>query len=272
AGAAPAATVIASFSDPTGDAGSAPDIGSVIVIGDDTTGSINIHASFPALPALRDGDVIEVFFDTDQNPSTGDPNAAGAEYGFQMRGPTPPGFGLFQWNGSAYIQIPAPADRFVNYDASGMTFRFNRSDLGITQGFNFWMLTINNPPPTNGNTDTAPDGNDVWTFSFHTSSPQLSKVVERAVGTPRAGQTFKVEVNVVATQNGNTIMGPPDTLTCSATVAAVRIRTHAVRAGAKRDCVMTLPAKAKGKQLVVALRAAYLGKPLSLKSIRLTVR
>src|SRR5215470_3952247 len=107
AGAARANTTIASYTDPTGDSGSAPDVAQVLVTGDDVSGAITMTANFAnRTNDMVAGDVLQIALDTDNNPSTGDPESAGADYALQVEAD---GFGFFKWDGAQFAQTPAPA-------------------------------------------------------------------------------------------------------------------------------------------------------------------
>jgi len=66
----------ATFSDHTGDFGTAPDIGSV-VIGSDDSGKATFSVNAPILPTDTTS-VVSVVIDSDNNSATGDPSTAAA--------------------------------------------------------------------------------------------------------------------------------------------------------------------------------------------------
>ena len=88
------------FPDSIGEDASAPDITSVVVSNDDA-GNITFTINISNRPALTPDMFLIVFLDTDQNASTGDPDALGADYVIQL---VPGAVDLFQWNGSDYVR------------------------------------------------------------------------------------------------------------------------------------------------------------------------
>ena len=71
-----------------------------------------------------------IFIDTDQNAATGDPTRRR-----RLRDPARPGrVGLFQWNGSDYVQarVAVVADLLVR--ATGATIHISAADLGQDEG------------------------------------------------------------------------------------------------------------------------------------------
>ena len=157
AGAARTNTTITSYTDPTGDSGTAPDVSAVLVTGDDVSGAIVIQTTFANRTTdLSTGDVIQIGLDTDQNPSTGDPESAGADDALQVSRDSQYGYGFFKWDGAQFTQVSVAS---VSVSRLGhLTVRVNRADLGIGSAFSFWVFAMNGPQPTSGNADVAPDG------------------------------------------------------------------------------------------------------------------
>ncbi len=88
------------LTDPRGDNGSAGDI--IAVDASDSNGVISVDVGFEPSQVLPPGDSIQLEFDIDRNPSTGD--QAGGDYGlvlFCVPGPNPLAFAFFKLSRSA---------------------------------------------------------------------------------------------------------------------------------------------------------------------------
>ena len=184
----PGALAGQSVSDPTGDAGTAPDISAVSVL-DDPGGDITISVTTNQ-PALAPDAVMLAFFDTDSNATTGDPvRGLGAEY-FIIASAD----GAFLAEVGAHVTIiHLSSSARSRYSAGTMTIRVNRSDLGDADRFAF--LVEADESDTNGNTiaaDFAPDGPPYPSYQLSTGTALTLSVGQpkAAEGTPsRAGRS-----------------------------------------------------------------------------------
>jgi hypothetical protein len=158
----------ASFSDPAGDSGSAPDITNVSITSDDS-GMLTFTVTLANRPTLRSDDGVYVNLDLDQNPDTGS-----VLYG------TEAGLGL-EGNTTVFLQ-PDAANRFLtrathpaflqaSFNNGVATFSVSASDLGLspTGGFNVWVHTAND--------STGEEAPDIRTINYQlvpgTASPAL---------------------------------------------------------------------------------------------------
>jgi hypothetical protein len=80
-----------------------------------------------------------VFLDTDQKASTGDPDSLGADYAIDLE---PGSVGLFQWNGTNFIQAPSQTSLTFAYATTGATIRVSAADLGRAKGISFGVEAV----------------------------------------------------------------------------------------------------------------------------------
>lgn len=150
----------ATFTDATGDAGTAADVSSVVV-SNDANGQITFQVNFA--DPLASTDTVDLYVDADNNASTGDPNAAGAEYDLyaDIGGNS---WDLSVWNGSSWVDASSYATVHAGHTTSRQTFSINASELGGTSAFNFWVDS-NDGSGGQGHEDQAPD-NSVWSYQL----------------------------------------------------------------------------------------------------------
>lgn len=146
------------YSDPAHDAGfDSVDIGLVRL---DNFDNGLVSFQIGGNPAyLETGQSFNVFLDTDRNAGTGDPS--GADYLLSDAGPRPDVMHLAKWSGSSWNYSTAQTTLHWPGWFTGATAQVNRSDIGGTTGFNFWIVTASNDTP-----DYAPDaGLPHWSYS-----------------------------------------------------------------------------------------------------------
>jgi hypothetical protein len=240
-----------SFNDTIGDANGAADVKTVVVSNDDS-GQVTIRVNVDALPRPSDTRVF-VFLDTDRNRATGDANAAGADYAF-LDDSSDSSYSVGRWNGSAWDDPPSSTAR-VFADGGGVTFSINKSDLGDTSAFDFWVRTrLGDPSGTAA--DSAPDGGDLWTYTLQASAPAAPTITRLVLPAssvlPKAGTTFTFRIAQVMLSTKE--LAAPDRVTCKATLAGKALAS--TRPG---GCTWKLPKTARRKTLVVTVTAAYGG-------------
>src|SRR5689334_2113352 len=182
------------FADSTGEDANAPDITSIAVSNDDA-GNITFKINISNRPAMTADMVILLFIDSDQKPTTGDPQD-GTDYVIEL---DPGSVALFQWNGSDYAFAQSQTSLTFGYDPTGATIRINANDLGRTKGINFVTQAISgivtdasgNPDLTNAHADVAPDpGHGLYSYQVLT---KLTVSVTAFTTTPKpakAGKNF----------------------------------------------------------------------------------
>jgi hypothetical protein len=248
----------ATFTEPTGDSGTAADITSVVV-SNDSKGQITFQVNFAAAPTSTD--TVDVLVDSDANPSTGDTGAAGAEYDLQADiGSNSAGLGF--WNGTPWTAAPSQATFSASQGSAQVTFSVNRSDLGNTSSFNFWVDSSDGQGGA-GHEDQAPD-QSTWSYQL-ASSLQLSVVLSGGSGA-RAGGTYTAVMLVRRSDTGD-FLGSEATLTCTGTLGSRRIAGHGLFASITEKgtkvtgavCAYRLPKTAGGKTLHATITVAYEG-------------
>jgi len=238
------------FTDSTGEDPAAPDITTVVVSNDDA-GLITFKVNISNRPTLTTDMTVLMFLDTDQQATTGDSQASGAEYAIEL---DPGSVGLFKWNGSDYVAAPSQTSVTYSYDATGATIRASAADLGGTKGFNFFLAAFSgittdaagNADFTNAKVDAAPDaGHGVYTYQVLT---KLTLNVEAFTTSPKPAKAGKKFVASLAATESDT-KGPVQagTVTCTATVGGKHpsATVHRVANGIA-TCSWVLPRSVKG--------------------------
>lgn len=248
-----------SFTDPAGDAKGAPDITAVSVTSD-ATGTVQLSVTVPGVEAIDGAQEpeVDVWFDTDKNGATGSP--AGNEYNlFYWRSADDSGWDLEKWDGTKYAEAPASQTLLFSRSGDTLTWRFSSKTDIPTSGFNFYVASgIFDSSNNETAEDDAPD-DGVWTFDV------TSAVIAPAIGKPLAvpkrpvhGKLFSVSFPVTRTDTGAQLQG--GTLTVSATVGGKAVAKNASLANATAHVAVQVPAKAKGKTLVLKVTVAANGK------------
>lgn len=241
------------FQDSTGENAAAPDITTIAVSNDDA-GNITFQVNVPNRPTLTPDMLMLVFLDTDNNASTGDPQAGGADYALQL---IPGSVNLFPWAGTDYGSA-APASSLTYAYNGGATFHISDADLGGSKVFNFFTvvesgITLDasgNPDDTNAVFDVAPDaGHGSYKYSVLTTLKLSVAAFTTSPKPAKAGKPFSAGLAV----NENDTNGPvkTGTVTCAATVAGRHIPA-AHKGGIANGiatCVWPLPKKDKGKTI-----------------------
>jgi hypothetical protein len=239
------------FTDSVGEDPNAPDITSVAVSNDDA-GNITFTINISNRPALTPDMIMVVFLDTDRNPSTGDPDALGAEYLIQL---VPGAVDLFQWNGTAYVPAPSQTSLTFVYGTAGATIHISAADLNKTKGFNFGTIAVSgitfdaagNPNFDNIHRDLAPDpGHGFWSYQVLTKLVLTVTAFTTSPKPAKAGRTFSV--SLAATENDTAGPVESGTVACAASLAGKRVAAvrHAVANGVA-TCVWRIPKTAKGR-------------------------
>jgi hypothetical protein len=140
------------YSDPQGDQqGRAPDV-TTVNVSHTTSGNITWRINVANQPTLAADSSLWLWIDSDRNPDTGAPDTLGSEYVFVVAAD---GYEFARWTGTEFVDAPFTTVS-VSYNAGG-TFTVNRSELGNTNGFNFWAVGIQDTGPETANRDDAPN-------------------------------------------------------------------------------------------------------------------
>jgi hypothetical protein len=240
-----------SFTDTIGDGNGAADVKTAVVSNDDA-GQVTIRVNVDSLPNPSDTAVF-VLLDTDLNRATGWAEGAGAEYAF-LDDESDDSYSFLRWNGSDWDDAP-DTTAHVSSDGGGVTFSINRSELGGTSAFNFWVGTRLGDPGGSA-ADTAPDGDAVWSYTLQigaSAAPKITGLMLPATSLlPKAGKTFTFRVGNVVLSTKEVVA--PDHVTCKAVLAGKTLA--GVRPGA---CAWRLPRAARGRSLAVTITVTYHG-------------
>jgi hypothetical protein len=206
-----AVVAAATFQDPAGDAGGAPDITAVTVDGN-RTGEMSFRVPLQGF----DGDAqLFVAIDIDASSTTGDRN--GIEFVLDAR---PDGtVRIRHWNGSELVPFTETAPSF-SYAAGVATFRIDAPYLGLLTFMRFGVVSSRGSA-----SDAAPSSG---TYRYRAAPPMVVRFVP---GRPVAGKRF-------------TFRSPGAAYVyCYASLGGKRIRGEA--------CTWKLPRSARGKAFVV---------------------
>lgn len=171
-----------SFTDPAGDANGAPDIQRIDVSNDDG-GTVNFRVQVDAVQKPSDTRVY-IFLDTDRNVSTGSAALDGVDY-ILAADESDNSFDIGRWDGAHWVDAPH-ATVAVNSDSTGWNFSVNKSELGGTDGFDFWVRTRFGDVSLDKE-DTAPE-NGTFRYMFGasaTSPPSTTPATTPAASTPK---------------------------------------------------------------------------------------
>src|SRR5919201_1728174 len=247
-----AAASAGTYNDATGDGKNAPDIGTVTVASD-ATGQILFTIGVDNLPSPSDIST-GLFVDGDMNPDTGSPNVDGADYAFVVD-ESDGSYTFEHWNGADWDST-SYATVSVRSASKGVTISVNRSELGNTSEFNFWVGSMKGDPSL-AQLDIAPDFG-MWNYSLAANGPDIQSVlVQPQPVLPVHGQVFALAprgLRLPPTGERISILPQPESYRCTATLK----RQPLVGSGTG-GCTWKLPKKAKGKTLVVTLTVSYQG-------------
>ena len=259
------------FNDSVGEDAAAPDITSIAVSNDDA-GLITFQVNISNRPALTPDMFLLVFLDTDQKPSTGDPDSLGADYAIDLE---PGSVGLFQWNGTNFIQAPSQTSLTFAYASTGATIHVSAADLGRAKGISFGVEAVSgvavdaagNPNFDNVHVDLATDPtHGFYSYQVLTKLVLTVTALTTSPKPPKAGRTFSV--SLAATENDTKGPVRSGAVVCPATLAGKRAVavTHVVANGIA-TCVWRIPKTAKGRimrgSITLTLQGAHVTRPFT---------
>jgi len=252
---------IATFTDATGDSGTAADI-NVITVTNDDHGQYVFDVGL-ATPYTTTG-VASLYLDTDLNPSTGDPKSGGADYLLVDDNTSGSGYFL-KWDGTQWADASpnATVKDSVSTDNMHVLFTVNKSALGNSTGFNFFAETIEGDG-SDGHWDDAPSGTGSFQYKLQTVL-QLSFVAGHSFAV-KAGGTWNVALIVDRSDTGGTL-GPEGTIVCNAMSGSTKLAltTRAfISAGAGKGsvavCSFKVPKRLQHKVLHATVTVSYQGQ------------
>jgi hypothetical protein len=254
----------AAYADPTGDAGTAADIGAVSA-SVDAAQQLTFHVGLKG----RRG-ITSLFIDSDANPDTGAPKTDGADFVLDVDDLAHAWY-LSRWTGSAWTTDTPDSTVEITSTAGELILSVNRSDLaGAADRFNFWVGTFESwDVAGEGHSDGAPDKG---TFTYTFGPLKLSLAAFHAVSAAGA----LLVTAVVERSDTGAMLGAEGAVSCSATVAGHAlpvVSSGFLVTGANKTpvatCAYVVTKKLRGKlaqgQLSVALEGTTVGKSFRLK-------
>lgn len=250
--AAGTAGAVGRYSDPSGDGKGSADVTGVSVASD-ANGQILFTISTASDPEAQGGAVV-LFLDTDVNPATGAPGTLGAEF---LLGVDADSWSFGRWTGSQWDwDTPYSTVRLMS-NANTELFSVNRSELGATESFNFWVRAVRGAAAS-GQLDDAPD-DGAFNYMLTAGGPDIRGVGVKTspASGPGAGRKFVVEPTTLLLPPSGAMIAlspKPESYQCAAKLGAKTLR--GTGAG---GCTFAIPKTAKGKRLSVVLTASYQG-------------
>jgi hypothetical protein len=230
----------AEYTDPTGDAKSAPDVAKVTIDLDAATGLLSFVVDLAPTEQLAANGLVGIALDTDRNGATGD--STGSEY-FVIVGAG--GAALLKWNGSDMVPFNH-APMGIGRQAGKVVVIFCSCDIG-TQTFDFAVVGLRgndvDVAPDNGGTYPIPAVAIEITSFVYAPKPLL----------PKAGKRFTLKPLGIRLATNEVVA--PDSLTCAAKLGAKSLKGSGVG-----GCSWLLPKKSRGKKLVVTVNVTYQGQ------------
>jgi hypothetical protein len=222
-----------SWTDPAGDSANAPDLTGIAISNDDA-GKITLTVTYGNRPGgLNDQDQVQIWLDSDQNASTGDEFGSDYVVALDKRGPA-----VKHVTPSGLEDTPAST---LSGSADGTTVSINRSELGNTSKFSFYVVGVTR---ADNSRDDAPDALD-RVFLYSLTAPRPTQVVVSFnPKTPKAGARFLATVVLVKFEDGSSTVPLSLPITCKGTLNGKPIGATAK----PLLCVWKLPKSAKGKR------------------------
>jgi hypothetical protein len=225
----------ATLTDPQGDAvGGAGDI-TQVVVSNEFDGKITFAVTTDRATFTSD-DFLIIVLNTDKDTTTG---IGGADYAIVLDGT---GGGLLRASGTTFA--PAPQTTLTLAD-NGKTVAINRSDLGDTAGFSYFVTS--GLASNSSASDDAPDSG-VATYDLELKAVLGTLAARFTPAKPKAGKAFRLSSTTLRLDDRTAVKA--DSITCVAKLNGKRLAGR---------CAWRIPRNGKGKRLVVTLTARYKG-------------
>lgn len=230
------------FDDSTGENPAAHDIARVNISNEDD-GGLSFSILWASIGEPPADTVVVLLLDADRNRTTGD--SQGVDYLLEVYPASRTHF-FGRWDGRDYV---AAGDVSVQNTPIGIVVFMDRSDIGNSAAFDFVVGTVHGPEDAPV-VDQAPDaGQPSWTYEL-VLKPVIESVRTRTTPLqPRAGRAFVVTARI-RLEGGQTVV--PTSLRCNA-----RLAGRVLRGSGPGGCRFRIPANARGKRLVITVRATY---------------
>jgi hypothetical protein len=270
--------VVYQANDTTPDTVGAPDIGSV-TISDTTNGLIAFQVSLVPGSEQIAQDSVSIYIDSDQNPTTGDTGAAGADYDLSYDRTTN-SIGLFKWDGSSSYTFVDSKSLTGSFTADTQYFVIAAADMGITDGFNFNVAAgVGADPGASSQVDYVPESGTDFHYSIQSKFAIKLVVSDYGYDTPHAGKLFRTAIQVKRSDTQALLTGGA-TVTCSLVVggkhvpgghAFSKLAIGSAKAQSSAVCGWRIPKSVVGKTLT-ATETVTFGSSHVTRTVRLRVR
>ena len=170
------------YSDPQVDQqGTAPDV-TTVVVNHEASGNITWRINVANQPALAADSQVVLWIDSDRNPNTGAANTLGSDFVFVVASD---GYSFARWTGTEFNFDTPFTTVSVGYNG-GATITVNRSELGNTNGFNFWVRGLQDTGPETANIDDAPN-DGTYAYLLTAVGPPHGTVARKSMTKVRNG-------------------------------------------------------------------------------------
>lgn len=226
----------ATLTDPQGDAvGGAADI-TQLVVSNELGGKITFAFTIPDRTAFTSDDLVIIVLNTDEDATTG---VSGSDYAIVLDST---GGTLLRASGTTFA--PAPQTTLTVAD-DGKTVTINRSDLGETVGF-FYFVSSGLASNSTASDDVPDSG--VATYDLELKPVLNTLAAQFSPAKPKAGKVFRLSRTTLRLDDRTAVKA--DAITCVAKLNGKRLAGR---------CAWRIPSNGKGKRLVVTLTARYKG-------------
>jgi hypothetical protein len=251
------------FTDPTGDSGTAPDITNIAVTNDDH-GLYSFTIDF-ATPYVN-SDNLTIAIDSDNNVNTGDTQALGADYLFEDDYASHV-FDLAVWQATGFVEAPhATANVVVASNNKSMTMTINKSDLGNSTSFDFFVISSDGAFDA-GHTDDAPSSAGAFSYNARTVFTLAAGASHNGVA--KAGGTWTVSMHAVRSDTNATV-GSEGTIACKATEGSKKLAvvsrsfvSSGGGGGSSAVCAFRVPKKPRGAAVHATVTVSDAGQSAS---------
>ena len=267
------------YTDPTGDSETAPDIGTVVVSNDDA-GMLSVAVTFANRTALGPTEGFLAAFDTDRNPATGYgvPSPVGFDYTIEIYRSS---LALFRFDEDSEEFEPMPKKTLTStWAGPTLTVSVSGRELGLTNGdLPFFIAADSNPDDDDAPWDTAPNmlGFVVVPWVYEVKLPVPTLVLKSLDCKPepaRAGKLMTGTAVVAVTRAGvPEVLSPTAKVTWRATVGTVKLKPQwTTTVGGVAKASWKLPRTIKAKVVRVTMTATQEGITVTKTHLHRVVR
>lgn len=235
-----------------------PDVTSLLV-SDTTQGLITFQINFAPGTEQPSQDSYGVYIDSDENPTTGDPGGPGTDFLLLYDG-TKNAVGLYKWDGTSSYVLVSTSSAQENFEGDSDYLVVAASDMGITDGFNFYAAAAVGPDPNaSSQFDVVPSNGTNFHYSMQSKAAITLKLTDwEDTATAHAGKAFATAI-IATRSDSNEVVTGGATVSCTLTVRGRTVAAGAhtfqkvpwYKGGPKKAavCDWVLPAKSVGATL-----------------------